>query len=131
MSKQTAFGAIIHGYSRSQAIQDGVLVDVSEEAQEAGFRIPVAMTSAVWADCVAWCPTDSGKQADQDEAGRLWDVLWLARLAARKAQGSHLAFDLCRIPRHGHIPQRVRLHMTIGPGDSGEPVITLLLPGED
>ena len=36
--------------SRAQAIEDGVLVDVSDIAKEAGFRYPVALTSALWAD---------------------------------------------------------------------------------
>ena len=35
---------VISRYTRAQAIEDGVLVDVSELAREAGFRFPVAMT---------------------------------------------------------------------------------------
>ena len=46
------FGAPIHVYTRAQAIADGVLVDVSDTARDAGFRVPVALTSAVWADCL-------------------------------------------------------------------------------
>ena len=33
---------IIYAYTRAQAIEDGVLADVSEVAKEAGFRYPVA-----------------------------------------------------------------------------------------
>ena len=44
---------IIDSYTRKQAIADGVLIDVTETASEAGFRIPVALTRAVWADYVA------------------------------------------------------------------------------
>jgi hypothetical protein len=33
-------------YTRSQAMADGMLVDISEAAAEAGFRVPVAMTSS-------------------------------------------------------------------------------------
>ena len=39
---------LIHSYSRAQAIEDGVLVDVSETAREAGFTVPVAITRAAW-----------------------------------------------------------------------------------
>ncbi len=39
----TAFAPVISVYTRAQAIEDGVLVDVSETAREAGFRIPVAV----------------------------------------------------------------------------------------
>ena len=36
----TAFGPVLHAYTRAQAIEDGILVDVSETAREAGFKIP-------------------------------------------------------------------------------------------
>jgi len=38
---------IIFSYTRAQAIEDGVLVDVSELAREASFRYPVAVTQGV------------------------------------------------------------------------------------
>jgi hypothetical protein len=37
---------LIHSYSRAQAIADGVLIDVSATAREAGIRCPVALTRA-------------------------------------------------------------------------------------
>ena len=39
---------LIHRYTRKQAIEDAVLVDVTPTAREAGFRLPVALTRAVW-----------------------------------------------------------------------------------
>ena len=33
---------LIHRYTRTDAIRDGVLIDVSATAQEVGFRSPVA-----------------------------------------------------------------------------------------
>jgi hypothetical protein len=47
------FGEIISSYSRAQAIEDGVLVDVSDTSREAGISFPVAMTRAVWDQYVA------------------------------------------------------------------------------
>ena len=44
----TAFGPAISAYTRAQAIDDGILVDVSDTAREAGFNIPVAVTRTVW-----------------------------------------------------------------------------------
>ena len=38
----------LSAYTRAQAIADGILVDVSETAREAGFNIPVALTRTVW-----------------------------------------------------------------------------------
>ena len=35
---------VIHSYSRTQAIKDGVPVDVTETAKECGFKYPVAVT---------------------------------------------------------------------------------------
>ena len=35
---------LISSYTRSEALADGVLVDVTETAREAGFVIPVALT---------------------------------------------------------------------------------------
>ncbi len=38
------FGPVVFSYTRRQATADGVLVDVSGTAREAGFRIPVALS---------------------------------------------------------------------------------------
>ena len=63
---------------------------MTESAREAGFRVPVAVTAAPWADIEAIPPS---KRGIQDVAGRLWDVLWMARLAARRA-GSETDFQM-------------------------------------
>ncbi|NMF90727.1 DUF6573 family protein [Aromatoleum petrolei] len=132
-SLESLFGNVIYAYSRADATADGVLVDVSEAAHEAGFRIPMAMTAAAWDDCVQWCEADSKRQTPQDEAGRLWDVVWMAAIAGRNARGERVPFQLYRVPRGGRAirPRLTTLHLHIGPGDVGEPVITILLPTED
>src|SRR5947209_12200809 len=70
---------LISSYSRAQAIADGVLIDVSATAREAGFRWPVALTRAVWERCVR---VPDGVVC-QDETGRLWDVVWMLLCAFR------------------------------------------------
>lgn len=130
----TIFGDAIYRYTRAQAIADGVLVDVTEIAREAGFRIHVALTTAVWSQAVAWSDADSARQTLQDEAGRLWDVVWMAYIAARRASGGcQVPFQLHVVPRGGSAtrPRLMQLHMHIGPGDDGEPVITIMTPDED
>jgi hypothetical protein len=132
MSKIPSFADAvpIHVYTRAQALADGLLIDVSETAREAGFKVPVALTAAVWADCVAWdmerevCP--------QDEAGRLWDVLSMAGFAARgRLNAERVSFAVLRV-RCGRLrPELVRLVLAIGPGDGGEPAITVMQPEED
>ena len=126
---------IICGYSRSQAIADGILVDVSETAREAGFNIPVALTRTVWDRLVA---LPEGYRGFQDECGRLWDVLWMARHYALRAPERNrvtmcvlvrdVRKDLCdsnRPPRK-HFPI-----VAVGSGDAGEPVVTVMFPEDD
>lgn len=125
---------LIHRYTRAQALADGVLVDVTKMAGEAGFRVPVALTAAAWAKAVAWSGEDSVKQVGQDEAGRLWDVLWMGYIAARRASGAcHVPYELYVVPRDGSAtrPRLMTLHLVIGPGDNSEPVITVTNTDED
>ena len=125
---------IIYAYTRAQAIEDGVLVDVSKTAKEAGFVYPVAMTSAAWADCVEWSDEDTKRQVPQDEFGRLWDVLWMAKIAVKQGNGgTQLLYPLHRVPRGGKAqkPRLIHLKLVCGPGDTPEPVITIMLPDED
>ena len=49
MNIKDYFGDVIYAYTRQDAINDGVLVDVTELAREAGFKIPVAITAALHA----------------------------------------------------------------------------------
>jgi len=129
------FGPVIHSYTRAQAIEDGVLVDVTEAAKEAGFKFPVALTRAVWENCVAWDDEDNNRQIYQDESGRLWDVLYMLFIAIKsnRSDGSEMLYRLRRVPRggRGHMAHEVTLKSHIGPGDTLEPVITIMLPNED
>lgn len=130
------FGEPISIYTRADAIRDGMLVDVSETAQEAGFKVPVALTHAVWSDCVEWSGEDSERQVPQDEGGRLWDVLYMARFAAKaaaKRDTDVIDYVMLRVPRGGRATRarRVVLMLRIHGGDHGEPVATIGFPGED
>ena len=126
------FGEPIHTYSRANAIADGYLVDVSETARETGFRFSIALSRAAWDDCVAWDDDDTRrKHWPQDQAGRLWDVLYMAHFACRRDAGaSRIAFGVLRVPREGRGTKArlVTLVAHVGPGDSGEPVITIGKP---
>ena len=132
---ESYFGEVISTYTRAQAIEDGVLVDAGPMAQEAGFKWPVALTSAVWEDCVAWTDDDIEKQIHQDQSGRLWDLLYMGSHAIRSNEGSgdRMLFQLYRVPRNGQSMEAelIRLKLIVGPSDSGEPVITILLVHED
>ena len=43
---------IIHRYTRTEAMEDGVLIDLTDWAKETGFTIPVGCTASVWKGCV-------------------------------------------------------------------------------
>jgi hypothetical protein len=118
---------LIHSYSLAQAIADGVLIDVSATAREAGIRFPVALTRAVWSRCVEVPP---GVEC-QDEAGRLWDVVYLLRVAiGASAGGSTLLYRLY-VRNDNRRPRPVTLKAICGPGDDATPVLTVMLPEED
>jgi hypothetical protein len=124
-------GDLVHSYSRRQAIADVVLVDVSVQAGPAGmlggFAVPVAVTAAVWAAIEAIPDSLVGIV---DVRGRLHDVLWMAALAARRARPSHASFAsfALRMPSRGTRKVLVQLVVAIGPGDDGEPVVTIGFP---
>ena len=125
---------LIASYTRADALADGALIDVSAIAREAGFRVPVAITAAAWADCVTWSDADTKRQCYQDQDGRLWDVLWMGFQGIRRTpNASECRFALLRVPRGGRrrTPIQTSLRAVIGPGDAGEPVVTIMLPTED
>ena len=131
---ESYFGEVISTYTRAQALEDGVLVDAGLMANEVGFKLQVALTSAVWSDCVAWTDSDSRKMPFQDQSGRLYDVLFMAAFAIRTSaeSGDRLLYELYRVPRDGYSTEAkpVTLKLIIGPGDQGEPVLTMQLPEE-
>ena len=130
-----AFDHVVSTYTRAQAIEDGFLVDVSDTAREAGFKIPVAVSRTVWDRLVA---LPEGYRGFQDERGRLWDVLWMARHYALRASGSDrvtmcvLVRDIRKDLRDSHRPPRRHFPVVaIGSGDDGSPAITVMFPEDD
>jgi len=143
------FGEVISSYTRAQAIEDGVLVDLSDPSftfrpglpilKEAGIKFPVAMTTTAFARTVQDPDTDEPLPPGQDVSGRLWDVLTVFKLYAQRNRGDTILFPVSvqnwvRIngKRKESVKQEdVNLKAVCGPGDKGEPVITIMLPDED
>jgi len=134
-SVESLFGDVIFTYTRSQAIEDGVLIDAGPMVEEVGFKYSVAITSGAWSDCVAWSEDDNQKQVYQNQSGRLWDLLYMAAHAVRASTSisNQILYQLYRVPRDGKVVKAklVTLKLIIGPGDQGEPVNTIMLPDED
>lgn len=118
-------------YSREQALEDGVLVDVSQLAREAGIIFPVAVTESVYENYVKVPEGVNG----QDETGRLWDILWMLRTTITRARPStdRLEFQLYVRNNNDYTkePPLVTLVSVCGPGDDIEPVLTIMMPDED
>ena len=142
-TSETPFGPVIYAYTRTQAIADGVLVDVGAMAGEAGIRYPTVMTRAVYEEYVATPPELKGQQ---DNAGRLWDILWMLSYAVRTGRitGAQCQFEVIiakpdkadwranERPHEGNRKMRlVTLKAVCGPSDDGSPCVTVMRPEED
>jgi hypothetical protein len=143
-STKSIFGDVIDVYTRAQAIEDGVLVDVTETAKEAGIVYPTAVTQALWDGYIV--PPESLKGI-QDMQGRLWDVLTMFSFSARAMKKSNkdvaesqkdtaqtLYFKtIFQMPSKAGNPkmETVDLKAVCGPGDNAEPIVTLMLLEED
>ena len=122
---------VIFRYTRAQAIEDGVLVDLTEWAKETGFKVPVACTSAVWHGYVV--PPSGTEKFGQCERGRghdlLW-MLWVAIKASKDAKKEQIMYQVLFLDVSGKT-EEVTLKAHFGPGDDGELVVTIMLPDED
>jgi hypothetical protein len=108
------WGEVVHRYTRQEAIQDGVLVEVPPDlVREAGIKYHMALTDTAWALVI----------------GRIWDVLMVFRFAAKQTDDGVMFFKVAVWDGTRSIDHALKGH--VGPGDEGEPVITIMLPGED
>ena len=124
------FGPVIYSYTRAQAVADGVQVEVTKTAQEAGITFPVFLTRGVFDRYVT---VPEGVTA-QDEAGRLWDVVWMLRFAILRSRPGVQRIPVALYVRNDDRAARlVKLIATCGPLDLDEPqpAITVMLPDED
>jgi hypothetical protein len=121
---------LIYAYTRKQAIADGVQVDVTKTAKEAGISFPVFLTRTVWDAYVA---VPEGVQA-QDEAGRLWDIVWMLRFAIIRSRSHSDRVPVALYVRNdNHRAKLVKLIAQCGPldMDDASPAITVMMPDED
>jgi hypothetical protein len=125
---------IVFRYTRAEALADGVLLDLTPLAREAGFKHPTAFTAGLWA---AYGPPDQGIT---DAAGIAWDILWMLRCSLLGLPPARIErypdreiayFEVLLTPRGRTQPVLVQLKAICDGGDDGAPVVTVLLPHED
>jgi len=127
---ETSFGKAIYAYTRAQAIADGVQVDVTNTANEAGIKYPTFLTRAVFDSYVAVPVGVTG----QDESGRLWDICWMLRFAILRARPGVQRIPVALYVRNDQRAARlIKLIATCGPldMDDPQPAITVMMPDED
>ena len=135
MNNDSPFGEVIYAYTRAQAVADGFQVEVTKTAQEAGIRFPMFLTRAVFDKYVAVPEGVTG----QDEAGRLWDVVWMTRFAIIRARPGVAGAACTRLPvalyvrNDNRTARLVKLIATCGALDidDPQPAITVMMPDED
>lgn len=110
---------VIFRYTREQALEDGVLVNLTPWARLVGFKIPVACTSELWHTLI---------EAPDHETSHAQAVALLMRVRTEAEQGP----DTDRIDftqeRNG---ETIGAYALCHGGDHAEPVITIMMPWED
>lgn len=123
------WGKPISVYTRAQAIEDGTLADLSAIVPDVcrqHYKYPVACTAAVWAIIDA---AVRNKRYGNSVAGIVHDILWMSRVYKRQLSPDTV---ITRVTITGAGKKRLYdFKLVVGPGDNGEPVITLMLPEED
>ena len=128
------FGDPISCYSRADALRDGVLIVADPRiCKEAGIRWPVAISDHLWGYIE---PDNLDSMPGQSVSGRLWDLLWMFTLAVKRQTGpsDRFTYRVTFQTKTGKTRARaetITVAAVCGPGDDGEPVITLMLPGDE
>lgn len=127
---------VISTYTRAQAIEDGVLVDLSpdtvgiDEAIVAlcrqHYRWPIAVTRRVWSLVEK---SVAHPEWHNDLAGVLHDILWMSRRYGRNISPTERLFSVI-ITGAGR-RRNWTLKIVSGPDDAGEPCLTIMFPDED
>lgn len=119
---------IIYSYTRFQALQDGVLVDLNQfiPVKESGYKYPIACTAAVYEIIER---AVANKQFHNSHSGVVWDILWMSRIGVLKKWESGQLFQV--IINGAGRKTIYNFVIEVSGGDDGEPVLTIMLPGED
>jgi hypothetical protein len=122
------WGEPLFGYTRADALRDGVLLDITEPARLcARLEVPTAVTAGLWNALASGEPFNP-----QDE--RLKEVLYgllfasVGLIPSRPLDSLSAQIRIYRLPVEGKtITVRAAAHLD----EAGQPVFTLMLESED
>jgi hypothetical protein len=128
------FGPVIYSYTRAQAIEDGVLVNLGMFVSEGrpvlelvGIRFPVALTAAAYGLVMGEGEGPELLLTDVITRRVLYFLAVLKRaVLAHRGDPTIIEFTCTNADL-----KPIALKAICGPGDNGEPVITVMLPLED
>jgi len=102
---------LIYSFSRKNALADGVLVDVSDVAKQSDFLLPTVVSSNLLAVI--------------DAENQLPVLFAVFHDKIKFKQGLEDILETQTISKTGRV---ITVILHIGPGDNGEPVLTMMLP---
>lgn len=108
---------LVSVYTRAQAIEDGVLIDISENAKGM-FKVPVAITRTAFLRVGKFAEMKEGEEK-RIKILILMVLLYFVKNRVQKEDIVNFAVK--------HVSLKSMTH----PGDHGEQVITIMLPYED
>jgi hypothetical protein len=120
----------VYSYSRRQALDDGVLVDLTDFSNDHGLVFPVACTAGVYHTYLV--PDKTLESQGQTLEARIHDLLSILAAAIKKQplKSDRLTFQTSFLMPRGR-QATITFTCMCGPDDAGDPVLTVLLPGED
>ena len=119
--------ALAELYTRKQAIEAGVLVDLTPMAEQVAIAIPVAASYLVWSRLLV--PTDEGESYRAAEA-RLWSTLDELKVTI-DALGNQTPIWFRSVLAVSTGRKMYLVKAVCGVEDNSLPAITLMLPEED
>lgn len=131
------FGPVIHATTREDLFRAGELIVLwdrhshrpsrrLEELCRQHYKWPVAVTASVW-DIIE--RAIEHPRHCNDEQGVVHDILWMSRAYSRVVDESTRLFQVIIT---GAGPRSTYdMKVVVGPDDDGQPVVTVMLAGED
>ena len=116
-------------YTRKRAIDDGIMVDVSDFVSDFGFIVQVAITNNLFTRYIQ--PTNKLAEAGQSSESRMIDLLVVMMIKLfQRPNTEQLSFNVSfDMEYEEKIESKlVQILAVIGQGDAGEPVLTIMLP---